>query len=204
MNRLLRYLVHGWGWLLALGLIILSAQLSGPDGPLRYQVYAEHVRNIPPYTFSGDGRLLLLNGQVIRLPDGQVQRIVDYGRAAFSANGAILAAQPPDDQRDVLREGHINLFRTNDQSPPVVVQVADGAVIQRFEGTKGDMQLPAFTPDGQQIMTSIGSRPGLLFWQVAPRAPWNIGLRLLPALIGLLLLLEQVRRFIVRGMRRPT
>jgi hypothetical protein len=99
-----------------------------------------------------------------------------------------------------------DLFGSGSSYAPVrmaLVRVADGAVIQRFEGTKGDMQLPAFTPDGQQIMTSIGSRPGLLFWQVAPRAPWNIGLRLLPALLGLLLLLEQVRRFIVRGMRRP-
>ncbi|GEM_PF-1927416 len=384
MHRLLRRLVHGWVWVLALGLITLSMQMSGPDGPLRYQAYAEPVRNVPPNTFSGDGRLLLLNGQVIRLPDGQVLRVVDYGRAAFSANGAILAVRPSEDRRDVLREGQIMLFRTSDQSPPLVVRVetrelsslavtnvgtllavgddaiargavtiyntqanrvvahvptdggylgqllftpddryllvrgrtrvrmfdtatwqlvyqsnagdpramafagstqllafqsgyndqttftlvafqdgvaqtprriptpyalmsgftfspdgqylavienassgppvydlfrvgsyyapvrmalvrvADGAVIQRFEGTNGDMQLPAFTPDGQQIMTSIGSRPGLLFWQVAPRAPWNIGLRLLPALLGLLLMLEQVRRFIVRGMRRPT
>jgi dipeptidyl aminopeptidase/acylaminoacyl peptidase len=381
MHRLLRYLVHGWVWLPALGLIILSVQLSGPDGPLRYQAYAEPGRNAEPYLFSADGRLLLLrDGHVLRLPDGQVLRIVKLSQAAFSTNGAILAVRPSEDRRDVLREGQINLFRTSDQSPPVVVRVetrelsslavtnvgtllavgddaiargavtiydtqanrvvarvptdggylgqllftpddryllvpgvtrvrmfdtatwqlvyqsdvgepraiafagstqllaiqsgtydqaafmmvafqdgvaqtprripapyafmsgftfspdgqylaviehassgppvydlfrsgpydapirmalvrvADGAVIQRFEGTKGDMQLPAFTPDGQQIMTSIGSRPGLLFWQVAPRAPWNIGLRLLPALLGLLLMLEQVRRFIVRGM----
>jgi WD40 repeat protein len=83
-----------------------------------------------------------------------------------------------------------------------LVRVADGAVVQRFEGPAGAMSNPTFTPDGQQIMT-IGPGDGITFWQVAPRAPWNVGLRLLPAVLGLLLLIEQVRRFIVRGMYTP-
>jgi WD40 repeat protein len=100
----------------------------------------------------------------------------------------------------------VPLIGTNPEPAAVhiaLVRVADGAVVQRFEGPKGYMSNPTFTPDGQQIMT-IGPGDGITFWQVALRTPWNVGLRLLPALLGLLLLLEQVRRFIVRGMRRPT
>jgi WD40 repeat protein len=360
-------------WLIVIPLFILGWWLSGPDEPTATQHYIER-----PYRISPDGQILLLrDGQIVRRADGQVLRIVNLSQAAFSANGSILAVRPSEDRRDMLRKGQINLFRTSDQSPPIVIQVenpgfgslainnsgtllavggesnmtgsvvtiydtlsnrvvvtllsdepylsqlsftpddhylfafggtstriidtttwqmvyrniseigepafsatqrllathrgdsfalmrpldqssalsrsipspyqtidvftfnpdgqylaviqssgsgsvplvgqgssayavrmalvrvVDGAVVQRFEGPSGAMSNPTFTPDGQQIMT-IGPGDGITFWQVAPRAPWNVGLRLLPALLGLLLLLEQVRRFIVCGMRRPT
>jgi WD40 repeat protein len=362
MNRLLRRLIHGWVWLLALGLIILSVQLSGPDGPTRFQLYAG-----VPYRIAADSQLLLArDGQIIHLPDGQViRRITAFGQSEFSTNGAFLAVRsqkarvnivrtadqsvpisvtlksldlksmtintpgtwlaistgyggpdaltiydvranrvaamlPPDRQSirqllftpddrylfvhgdtstrifdtttwqmvyqntsitgpfafsspnyllaintdrsfaliafdagvaqpprripspytiidaftfspdgqylaviDHSGSGGIALVGTGDGSSHVVrmalVRVTDGAVVQRFEGPAGAMSNPTFIPDGQQIMT-IGPGDGITFWQVAPREPWNVGLRLLPALLGLLLLLEQVRRFIVRGM----
>jgi hypothetical protein len=110
MNRLLRHLVDWWIWLLALGLIILSVQLSGPDGPTRFQLYAG-----VPYRIAADSQLLLArDGQIMHLPDGQViRRITAFGQSEFSTNGAFLAVRS--------QKARVDIVRTADQSMPISV-----------------------------------------------------------------------------------
>jgi WD40 repeat protein len=82
-----------------------------------------------------------------------------------------------------------------------LVRVADGAIVQRFEGPKGAMGLPTFTPDGQQIMT-IGPGSGLTFWRAAPCEPWEQQVRMLPFWIAPVFPLVALVRRVVGWWRR--
>jgi hypothetical protein len=48
---------------------------------------------------------------------------------------------------------------------------------------------------------TIGPGDGIIFWQIAPRSPWNVGLRLLPAVLGAVLLVYQLVRWSVDQRR---